>query len=315
MPVKVEMRDDKWRVVNSDTGDLERNAAGTPVDGGGHDTQEEAQAQARAINARKGVRAELVNALSLGLPGFLTNEDPAAAAGLAVAIKTGEPVGPFAGITEVPIGVLEMMPTTELARFKDDRVLFWVPLEASELEGDSATAGSHTWVVRKSGDGYGVFKGSQKGGQHKTREAAQKCADARNRMARAGLPSDLGEDVMHTIVARMEELELAGVREALTHNSETADEEPQWGEVDKTPLPNNAHADSDLRSFPHHFVRNGRKDPETGRFVDGDLFLHRGGLAAARAAAAGARSGQPASQAVIDHLASHPSAEDLAKAT
>lgn len=299
-------------MVNVENDAIETNAAGTPVDGGGHDTRDEAEAQARAINARKGVRAELVNALGLGLPGFLTNEDPGIAAGLAVAIKTGDPVGPFAGITEVPVGLLEIMPASELSRLKDARALFWVPLEATAIEIGGNTAGDHRWVVRKSGEGYGVFKGSQKGGQHATREAAQRCADARNRMATAGLP-DMDEDTMHTIVQRMEAAGMFETRAALTHNSTTDDDEPQWSEVEKTALPGNAHADSELRSFPHHFVRGGRKDPETGRLVDGEMFLHRGGLGAARAAAGGARSGQKASQKVIDHLNSHPSAEDLAE--
>ena len=205
MPVKAEQREGKWRVVNVDTGDIEVNAAGTPVDGGGHETESDASSQARAINARKGVRAELVGALELGLPGFLTNEDPAVADGLAITIRTGDPVGPFAGITEVPVGVLEIMPVSELARFKDARALFWVPLEASPSEVGAATA-AERWVARKSGDGYGVFKGSKKGGQHKTQAAAQKCADARNKMAKAGLPGDMAEDVMHAIVSRMEEL-------------------------------------------------------------------------------------------------------------
>lgn len=241
MPVKAEEREGKWRVVNVETDDLERNAAGTPVDGG-HDTRGEAEVQVRALNARKGVRAELVNALRLGLPGFLTDAPPDAVGGLAIAIKTGDPVGPFPGITAVPVGVLELLPVSELKRLENARHLFWVPLEIGEPE---AIAGD-------------------------------------------------------------------AARAALTHNSETVDDEPAWGEVEKNELPDVAFADLEARSFPHHFVRNAERDPETGRIVGGELFLHRGGLGTARAAAAGARSGQEASQKVIDHLAGHPSAEDLA---
>jgi len=129
MPVKAAEVDGKWRVVNADTDEPETNEAGTPLDGGGHGSKAEADAQARAVNARQGVRAELVMALRLGLPGFLTNEDPEAADGLALAIKTGEPVGPFPTITAVPVGVLELMPVSELKRLENARHLFWIPLE------------------------------------------------------------------------------------------------------------------------------------------------------------------------------------------
>ena len=50
MPVKVEKRDDKYRVVETD-GSIAKNKGGTAADGGGHDTREEAQRQANAINA------------------------------------------------------------------------------------------------------------------------------------------------------------------------------------------------------------------------------------------------------------------------
>lgn len=51
MPVKVEKRGKKYRVVETDGGHIATNRRGTPVDGGGHATKEKAQAQARAINA------------------------------------------------------------------------------------------------------------------------------------------------------------------------------------------------------------------------------------------------------------------------
>lgn len=225
MPVSVKPEGDKFRVVGED-GKPEANAAGTAVDGGGHSVEADALAQARAINARKGLRAELVEALGLGLPGFLTSSTPEEVDGLGVVIRTGDPVGPFGGITQVPVGVLELLPTAALARLGDQRHLFWVPL-ALEFAGkvEDVEAAAHRWVVRKSGDGYGVFKGSKKGGQHGTRAAAQKCADARNRMTKAGLPGDLPEDVMHKIVeaARLAEL-VTSASEGHHHAYQTGDE-------------------------------------------------------------------------------------------
>jgi len=51
MPACARKRGDKWRVVECDDGSLVRNKAGTPVDGGGHDSEKAAQRQASAINA------------------------------------------------------------------------------------------------------------------------------------------------------------------------------------------------------------------------------------------------------------------------
>ncbi len=50
MPVKVMKRNGLFRVVESD-GRLARSPKGRPVDGGGHDSQSQATAQARAINS------------------------------------------------------------------------------------------------------------------------------------------------------------------------------------------------------------------------------------------------------------------------
>jgi len=62
MPVKCRRIKGKYRVVESATGKIAVNAALTPLDGGGHNTQEGCAAQARAINAatesRKKDRAE-----------------------------------------------------------------------------------------------------------------------------------------------------------------------------------------------------------------------------------------------------------------
>jgi hypothetical protein len=139
MPVTVKQEGDKFRVVDAESGELERNAAGTAVDGGGHEAEGDALAQARAINARKGVRAEFIEALRLGLPGFLTSSTPEEVTGLGVVIRTGEPVGPFPGLTACPVAVLEMLPTSELKRLEDQRHLFWVPIGvegASEVVGE-----------------------------------------------------------------------------------------------------------------------------------------------------------------------------------
>ena len=49
MPAHVVKRGKKWRVVDP-SGNLIKNKAGTPVDGGGHTTMAGAHAQASAIN-------------------------------------------------------------------------------------------------------------------------------------------------------------------------------------------------------------------------------------------------------------------------
>jgi hypothetical protein len=51
MPVKVKREGRKFRVIEAGSGRLAKNASGGEVDGGGHDTQAKADAQARAINA------------------------------------------------------------------------------------------------------------------------------------------------------------------------------------------------------------------------------------------------------------------------
>lgn len=51
MPVTVQKRGGKYRVVEAANNNIATNARGTPVDGGGHDSREKAAKQARAINA------------------------------------------------------------------------------------------------------------------------------------------------------------------------------------------------------------------------------------------------------------------------
>ena len=98
---------------------------------------------------------------------------------------------------------------------------------------------------------------------------------------------------------------------AFRHNSKTLPDEPRWSEVDKTALPRQAFADmgeegkKSTWKYPHHWVKGGTKKDEDGVWVDGELYLHTGGLKAAWAAANGARSGKKAPQHVIDHLQAH----------
>ena len=53
MPVCVEKRGEKWRVVECDSRKIAKNASGTAADGGGHSSSSKAMSQARAINASK----------------------------------------------------------------------------------------------------------------------------------------------------------------------------------------------------------------------------------------------------------------------
>jgi len=92
---------------------------------------------------------------------------------------------------------------------------------------------------------------------------------------------------------------------SLTHNSQTADTEPNWSEVDKDNLPNSAFADREERRYPHHWVQNGADPDQEGRYTSGTMYLHKGGLNAAWSAAQGARSGEEASNAIKSHLQQH----------
>lgn len=99
--------------------------------------------------------------------------------------------------------------------------------------------------------------------------------------------------------------------EKFAHNSTVADSEPDWGSVDKTALPRAAFADQgeagkkSTWTYPHHWVKDGGNKDKDGIFTTGTLYLHKGGLNAAWAAANGAHTGQQASQAVKDHLQAH----------
>lgn len=112
------------------------------------------------------------------------------------------------------------------------------------------------------------------------------------------------------------------ILKALTHNSKLADSEPAWSSVVKGRLPlkafvwTEAGTDKEKKStwkYPHHHVVNGGELNDMGVYSSGDLYLHKGGLVAAWAAANGARSGQQASQTVKTHLNSHRDAIGLNK--
>ena len=50
MPVKPKLINGKWRVVEAATDRIAKNKGGTALDGKGHSTKAEAQAQANAVN-------------------------------------------------------------------------------------------------------------------------------------------------------------------------------------------------------------------------------------------------------------------------
>jgi len=116
-----------------------------------------------------------------------------------------------------------------------------------------------------------------------------------------------------------EGLEVKSALHRDSNKSETKKPEPNWATLDKTALPRQAFADqgeADKKStwkFPHHWISGGTKKDENGIWKDGRMFLHEGGLNAARSAAGGGRTGQPASAAVRSHLQMHRDALDKQK--
>lgn len=60
MPVECQKQGDKYRIVKSENGEIETNEAGSPVDGGGHDSESDCGDQARAINAALNANQELL---------------------------------------------------------------------------------------------------------------------------------------------------------------------------------------------------------------------------------------------------------------
>ena len=51
MPVCIEKRGKKWRIVNCISRLIEKTKKGNPIDGGGHATEKAAKRQAAAINS------------------------------------------------------------------------------------------------------------------------------------------------------------------------------------------------------------------------------------------------------------------------
>lgn len=51
MPVKTKKRGKKYRLIESDTGRIAKNAAGTAIDGGGHSSKAKSDRQAAAVNS------------------------------------------------------------------------------------------------------------------------------------------------------------------------------------------------------------------------------------------------------------------------
>lgn len=82
---------------------------------------------------------------------------------------------------------------------------------------------------------------------------------------------------------------------AYSHNSQTKEGEPEWGSYiakNRKSLPDSAFADMENRKYPHHWIS------------DGKMYLHRGGLAAARS-----RAGQhDPGGGVKSHLDAHAKA-------
>ena len=69
MPVHQEKRGDKYRIVDPD-GSITENSSGTPVDGGGHSSKDDAVAQVEAINLNRrssSVEDRVVNMIALRL--------------------------------------------------------------------------------------------------------------------------------------------------------------------------------------------------------------------------------------------------------
>lgn len=58
MPVCVGKKDGKWRVIECATGDVAKNAAGTPMDGGGSADRARVARQVAAVNIAKHERSK-----------------------------------------------------------------------------------------------------------------------------------------------------------------------------------------------------------------------------------------------------------------
>jgi len=76
--------------------------------------------------------------------------------------------------------------------------------------------------------------------------------------------------------------------------------EPQWSSIAHEKLPLVAFADPSL-NYPHHWVTKGKVSGETGRYDEGKLYIHKGGLIESYLRA----QENGASAPVINHLKEH----------
>lgn len=109
------------------------------------------------------------------------------------------------------------------------------------------------------------------------------------------------------------EIKALGLRSAIAkelgvkdfaHTNDVAEEDPQWGSVDKDALPREATVDGE---YPHHWIQNAdNKDEETGVWTTGIMLLHRRGLDEAWV-----RALEDENVDAIDHLREHREALGL----
>lgn len=59
MPVKVVKRGEKYRLIDSDTGRIAKNKAGTAIDGGGKKSRSAVARQASAVNTSLSKRGKI----------------------------------------------------------------------------------------------------------------------------------------------------------------------------------------------------------------------------------------------------------------
>ena len=98
-----------------------------------------------------------------------------------------------------------------------------------------------------------------------------------------------------------------------THDSRTADNEPDWASVEKNRLPLAAYAnrqtaephDRSSWKYAHHWVKDAGPADGDGTYRSGTLLLHRAGLKTAWAAAMRARAAGNADPEAIEHLRTH----------
>jgi len=81
------------------------------------------------------------------------------------------------------------------------------------------------------------------------------------------------------------------------HNSDIYPREPRWSSIDCKRLPDEAGVSG---KYFHHWVRNSKRKNKEGKYIGGELFLHRGGLISAIKEAE-----QAGDREAIEHLSAH----------